>query len=77
MIHCREFADLVTAHLEQELSLSHRASMRLHAAICTNCSQYLAQMQLTVEELGQLREGTPDAATKQRLLVAFRAHKKA
>lgn len=75
MIHCREFADLVTAYLERELSLSQRASMRLHAAICRDCSQYLAQMQLTVEELGALGEGTPDDATKARLLAAFRNHK--
>jgi len=73
MITCRDFADLVTTYLEQELALGQRASFRLHAALCRDCSTYLSQMQLTVDELANLREGTPDAATRAKLLEAFHA----
>lgn len=77
MMTCREFADLVTPYLEKELPLGQRAAVSLHLAICRNCTAYLEQVKLTVEETRKLREGEPDEATRARLLAAFRAKKNA
>ena len=70
---CRELVELVTDYLERALPPLARARVEAHLAHCPHCRTYLAQMQQTVEWLGQASGAAVSPLTRQRLLGAFRA----
>jgi hypothetical protein len=71
---CREFVELVTTYLDGALPTGERARCDEHLRTCVGCRAYLAQMELVVSALGELRrsEGEENAAEKARLLDLFR-----
>ena len=73
-MRCRELAEMVTAYLEGALPSAERARCDDHLRTCAGCRAYLAQMELVVGALGELRrsEGEENAADKARLLNLFR-----
>jgi anti-sigma factor RsiW len=70
---CRELVELVTGYLERALPALARARDESHLAHCPHCRTHLAQMQQTVEWLGQASGAAVSPLTRQRLLSAFRA----
>lgn len=72
---CRELVELVTAYLDGALPSAERARCDEHLRTCAGCRTYLAQMELVVGALGELRrsEVEENSAEKARLLGLFRA----
>jgi hypothetical protein len=71
---CAELVELVTAYLDGALSPADREHCEEHCRICPGCRAYLAQMQLIVGSLGQLRrrEEGENGSDRYRLLGLFR-----
>jgi hypothetical protein len=71
---CRELVELVTAYLDGALSSADRERCDAHWRTCLGCRTYLAQMQLVVGSLGELRrrEVEENGAERDRLLDLFR-----
>ena len=71
---CRELAELVTAYLDGALPGAERARCDGHLRTCPGCRGYVAQMELVVSALGELRraDGEENPAEKARLLDLFR-----
>jgi MEDS: MEthanogen/methylotroph, DcmR Sensory domain/Putative zinc-finger len=71
---CQELIELVTAYLDGALLSAERARCDEHLRTCAGCRAYLAQMELVVSALGELRrsEGDENAAEKAKLLDLFR-----
>lgn len=72
---CRELVELVTAYLDGALSRGDHERCDAHWWTCPGCRRYLAQMQLVVGSLGQLRRREVEengAAARDRLLDLFR-----
>jgi anti-sigma factor RsiW len=60
---CEETRELLSAHLDGELSPLRRVRVRLHLAGCAACSALARSLRSTVERLHELEEAfTPDAA---------------
>ena len=50
-ITCREFVELVTAHLDGALADADRTRFECHSERCPGCRAYLQQFRLTVDAL--------------------------
>ena len=59
---CREAVALMTAYLEGSLDARDRDRLEAHLAGCPHCSEYLAQLRITVDALGRAE---PDALPDQ------------
>jgi anti-sigma factor RsiW len=70
---CQELVELVTAYLENALSLDDRRRFDAHLAECELCTEYLKQMRLTIGTLGHLSEESISTETLSELQKAFRA----
>lgn len=51
---CRDAVALMTAYLDQDLSGADRDRLETHLAACPHCSEYLAQLRVTVAALGRV-----------------------
>ena len=51
---CREAVALMTAYLDDALDERDRARLEEHLADCPHCSEYLAQLRVTVGALGEV-----------------------
>jgi anti-sigma factor RsiW len=51
---CREAVALVTDYLEGRLGAHDIARLEGHLAACPHCSEYLAQMRVTIDALGHV-----------------------
>jgi anti-sigma factor RsiW len=51
---CRDAVALMTAYLDGELAVRDRERLELHLADCPHCSEYLAQLRVTIEALGHV-----------------------
>ncbi len=71
-LECRELVELVTAYLDGALSAEDEQQVVAHLATCDGCSDYLAQIEITVGQLGQLTPEPLDETTAQTLLATFR-----
>ncbi|MEU9834192.1 zf-HC2 domain-containing protein [Streptosporangium sp. NPDC048047] len=85
---CDEVVELVTAYLEGELDETTRSLFSEHLSGCEGCTRYLGQIRATVGALGSLgasgpgsepprapSDGLPES-TRERLLAAFREHRR-
>lgn len=45
MMTCREATELASRAMDQRLPLSNRMALRLHLAICKNCTRFNRQIQ--------------------------------
>jgi anti-sigma factor RsiW len=60
---CREAVALVTDYLEGRLSARDAARLEAHLAGCPHCSEYLAQMRVTIDALGRVEvDALPEEA---------------
>ena len=59
---CQQAVELVTDYLEGALSRGDRRRFESHLAGCPHCTEYLAQMRVTIELTGRI---TPDDLTAQ------------
>ena len=59
---CRRAVGLMTDYLEGSLRPRDRERLEAHLAACPHCSEYLAQMRVTIEALGHVR---PDDLSPQ------------
>jgi anti-sigma factor RsiW len=69
---CRELVQVVTDYLEGALPDADRARLEAHLEDCPYCVEYIAQMRLTIEALGELSAELIDPARQRELLHAFR-----
>jgi anti-sigma factor RsiW len=69
---CRELVELVTAYLENALSVEDRMRFETHISGCDGCTTYLEQMRMTIELTGSLRVDDVSAEAEQALLAIFR-----
>jgi anti-sigma factor RsiW len=51
---CRQAVALATDYLEGRLSARDAARLEAHLAECPHCSEYFAQMRVTIETLGHV-----------------------
>jgi anti-sigma factor RsiW len=51
---CREAVSLMTDYLEGRLAGRDVARLEGHLAACPHCSEYLAQMRVTIDALGHV-----------------------
>lgn len=51
---CRDAVALMTAYLDDELDGRDRARLDAHLADCPHCSEYLAQLRVTIDALGHV-----------------------
>jgi anti-sigma factor RsiW len=67
---CRQAVELMSDYLDDALSDRHRARLEAHLADCPHCSEYLAQLRVTIEALGKATpEDLPNEAVDE--LVAL------
>jgi hypothetical protein len=59
-IVCRQAVELVTDYLDRAMSRASRRSFERHLAACVHCTEYLAQMRITIDVTGRL---TPEDLT--------------
>ena len=60
---CRQAVALMTDYLEGTLTGRDRARLEAHLAECPHCSEYLAQLRITVDALGRAEpDDLPDEA---------------
>ena len=51
---CRDAVALMTAYLDGELADRDRTRLESHLADCPHCSEYLAQLRVTIDALGHV-----------------------
>lgn len=51
---CRQAVDLMTAYLDGALDAGDRDRLEAHLADCPHCSEYLAQIRITIDALGHV-----------------------
>ena len=51
---CRDAVALMTAYLDGELRGDERTRLEAHLADCPHCSEYLAQLRVTIDALGHV-----------------------
>lgn len=56
---CREFVDRVTAYLDDALPGDRMAIIDAHLAECDGCTEYLEQIRVTIDALGNMRGPDP------------------
>ncbi len=63
-IVCREAVQLMADYLDGRLSVSDVQRLEVHLAACPHCSEYLAQLRVTIDVLGRAE---PEALTDDAL----------
>jgi hypothetical protein len=53
-IACRQFVELVTAHLDHSLTAPREREFRRHARLCPGCRQYLEQTRSLIQTMRTL-----------------------
>lgn len=69
---CQELVELVTEYLEETLDAPVRDRFDTHLAKCPGCTDYLAQMRLTLNLSGKLEPDAISPDVRDKLLDAFR-----
>lgn len=71
-IPCDRIVELVTDYLEDAMDPEQRRLFEEHLADCAPCATYVEQIQLTVTQLGEVREQDLSVAAWDELRAAFR-----
>ena len=72
---CIEVVDVITDYLEGDMPATDRARFEHHLTGCEYCTEYVAQMRLTIDRVGGLSAERLSPATQARLLDAFRGRR--
>ena len=76
-MNCRQFVEIVTDYLEQQLDDARLAWTEAHLAGCDGCRAYLDQMRQTIAALRELADGDLDLGRRARILAAMSAERPA
>jgi predicted anti-sigma-YlaC factor YlaD len=68
---CKEVVELVSDYLEHALAPETRAQFEDHVAHCPGCTNYVQQVQKTIDMLHRLTEQPVFPQTKEELLQLF------
>ena len=71
-ITCKEFVELVTAHLDGVLADADRTRFDCHRERCPGCRAYLQQFRLTVDALSTAPMEAVEPANLDELVQAFK-----
>jgi anti-sigma factor RsiW len=71
-IVCRRAVALMTDYLEGALSTRDRARLEDHLAACPHCSEYLAQLRVTIDALGHVEPETLSDEALDDLVALYR-----
>jgi predicted anti-sigma-YlaC factor YlaD len=71
-ITCQELVELVTAYLDNALSLFEQQRFEEHLTRCRGCQAYLEQMRQTIRLTGTIEEDEVPPDVRDKLLEAFR-----
>jgi anti-sigma factor RsiW len=71
-ITCKEFVELVTAHLDGVLADADRTRFEAHRERCPGCRAYLQQFGLTVDALSSASPEAVEPANLDELVRAFK-----
>jgi anti-sigma factor RsiW len=69
---CKQFVEIVTDYLEQQLDEARKLWTDEHLAECDACTEYLRQMRETIRALRNLGDESLDAEQRDRILAAMR-----
>jgi anti-sigma factor RsiW len=69
---CRDAVALMTSYLDGELQGHDRARLEAHLADCPHCSEYLAQLHITVDALGHVEIDDLSDEAVDELVVLYR-----
>jgi anti-sigma factor RsiW len=72
VLSCREFAELVTAHLDGKLDRDVECQFAGHLAECEGCDRYLDQFRVTIRVLGELPRASLPYDVRDRMLAMYR-----
>jgi anti-sigma factor RsiW len=69
---CREMVEVITDYLEGAMPRAQRRRFDAHLAGCEHCSEYLAQMRITIRLTGRLRSEDLTPRMRAELLTIYR-----
>lgn len=69
MLSCKDLTEQANSYLDKELPFTKRLSVRFHLFICVHCRRYIAQLQTTIQTLGQMRKSEPVDDTYSKHMV--------
>jgi anti-sigma factor RsiW len=69
---CQEMVELITDYLEGALPRAQRRRFEAHLAACEHCSEYLAQMRVTIALSGRLRDEDMTPAMREEFTDIYR-----
>jgi anti-sigma factor RsiW len=72
-LDCKEFVELVTAHLDGALDAQTERRVIEHLQLCDGCSRYLDQFRRTIHTLGGLPANRSPDTLREALLDVFRS----
>jgi anti-sigma factor RsiW len=70
-IVCRQAVALMTDYIEDTMSARDRARFEAHLAGCPHCSEYLAQMRVTINAVGHIEPDDLDPAALDELVTLY------
>jgi anti-sigma factor RsiW len=70
---CREAVALVADYLEGRLGARDAIRLEGHLAACPHCSEYVAQMRVTIDALGRVELGDLSDGALDELVEVYRA----
>jgi anti-sigma factor RsiW len=71
-IVCRQAVQLMAGYLDGALSAGDRARLETHLAACPHCSEYLAQLRVTIDTLGRVDPDDVPAEALDELVALYR-----
>jgi anti-sigma factor RsiW len=69
---CHQAVELMSDYLEGELSDRDRARLEAHLAGCPHCSEYLAQLRVTIDALGRAEPDVLSDRALDELVTLYR-----
>ena len=69
---CREVVELISDYIEGALPRGDRRRLEAHLAACEHCTEYLAQMRMTIRLTGRLRSGDLTPQMQDELVALYR-----
>jgi anti-sigma factor RsiW len=69
---CQRAVELVTDYIEGALSRADRRRFESHLAGCPHCTEYLAQMRVTIQLSGRLEPDELPTAMRDDLVALYR-----
>jgi anti-sigma factor RsiW len=72
-VTCVEIVRIVNDYVEGALPPEQREAVELHLNLCDGCSDYLAQLRLSIELTGELPADAISPELEEELCAAFRS----